>query len=517
MKTSLNLIAIGVSASFLSGCFSGNDRPEITVAKSELSQIVTSQAVLSASVTDKNDNLKEIRWQQVSGPTAATLHIDGKQDQTIEVDLPSIAGTYVFRITAEDKFKAKKEATFTVTAKSIEEAVFPKLDELLKQNFELANSMSSNMSALIDFNLPNVIWRGAQGETHQGTGVPMTTEHQFRIASISKTLSAAVTFKLIEQGRLSLDTTLAELVTNSDMPSGFVVDDFYDDGLQKAGGTLTVRQLLDQTSGLDDFISYLRDPSSPDSRALLEVLSGEDMNVPEVWHADLIIEEFLQRGMTKNRVNKPGELFNYTNTNTDLLAWAISKHFKKPFEQLLHELVLAPLNMSMTYMDLHEAKVGEGPVDHHFNIPEGSSVPPLLYGNHNILGLGVNTSFAWAGGGMVSTLDDLNRFFKALKDETWITDVNLNHELQNHWVMTDDEDGMKSYYGLALDKDVFPTYTIVGHSGFWGSNAVNVEPLNIRIVSWVSQANTNVIFNFERQAIQYIQDLGFNGKQPKVQ
>ncbi|WP_462173263.1 serine hydrolase domain-containing protein [Pseudoalteromonas xiamenensis] len=515
MKTSFHLVALGISASLLSGCFSGNHKPDIQVERPDLTQVVTSQAVLIASVTDKDNNLTEIRWQQVSGPTSAILHVEGKQDQSIEVDLPNIPGTYTFKITAEDKFKSKREATFTVKAQSVEEIIFPKLDELLKLNFESANAKTINMSALIDFNIPNVIWRGALGETHHGTGIPMTSDQQFRIASISKTLSAAVVFKLIEQGRLSLDTTLAELITNEDMPSGFVVDDFYDDGQQKYGGKLTVRQLLDQTSGLDDFISYLSDPDSPDSRAILEVLSGEDMNVPDIWHADLIIKEFLERGMTRNRIHKPGEAYNYTNTNIDLLAWAISKYLNKPFEQLLHEMVFTPLNMSMTYMDFHEAKVGEGPVDHYFYIPIESWIAPILSGNHNILELGVNTSFIWAGGGIISTLDDLNRFFKALKDQTFITEPALNQALQSHWIDVSDGTGDKSYYGLALEKEVFATYSVVGHYGFWGSSAVNVNPINIRIVSWIGQANTEVFFNFEQQAIKYIQDLGFNGKQPK--
>ena len=79
-------------------------------------------------------------------------------------------------------------------------------------------------------------WVGASGMRNIATADPMTTGTAFALASISKTFTAAVVLQLVEEGKLSLDQPVAPLLP------AFRLD-----------SRITVRMLLDHTSGLPDF------------------------------------------------------------------------------------------------------------------------------------------------------------------------------------------------------------------------------------------------------------------------
>ena len=80
------------------------------------------------------------------------------------------------------------------------------------------------------------IWRGTAGDADVATGVPVTPDTSFSVASVSKTFTAALILALVEDGRLSLDRS-----AKGYLPS-LPIDP-----------AITVRELLDHTSGLRDF------------------------------------------------------------------------------------------------------------------------------------------------------------------------------------------------------------------------------------------------------------------------
>ncbi|MBQ4839884.1 serine hydrolase domain-containing protein [Pseudoalteromonas luteoviolacea] len=512
-----NLVLPGLICSLLAGCNDDNHAPNIEVAQPNHSAIVTTQLSLTAVVSDKDNNLQDIKWRQISGPAQATLEVDGNKDQSIEVTLPAKAGEYIFEIEANDIWRLKEKSRFIVTAQSLEEAVFPQLDKLLSDTYSESTELVPGMQALIDFGIEGQVWRGAVGYRDKDDRVPLLVDTPFRIASISKTLSAGVTFSLIDEGVITLDTTLAELVSESDMPKGYQVEDFHVLNGVKRGGAITVRQLLDQTSGIEDFVSYLSDLNAPDTRSFQAALLGTGEDIPAVWHSDLLIEDLLRRGITQSLDNMPGEQHLYGNSNTDILAWALEQYTGKSFEQLLYERVYLPLGMNNTYMDQHEPARGDDKiVEHYFNISDVEHVPPALHGNHNIVALGVNTSFAWAGGGLVSTIDDLNLYFTALHQRTLVQDPKLNEAIQSHWMPIFSGENMSQSYGLALAKYQMNGFTSVGHSGFWGVNAAMVEPLGIRVITANHQVVSDSLYDFEYGAIQLLHNLGIKGVTPLV-
>jgi CubicO group peptidase (beta-lactamase class C family) len=80
------------------------------------------------------------------------------------------------------------------------------------------------------------MWRGTGGDADVAAGVPVTPDTSFSVASVSKTFTAALILALIEDGRLSLDGS-----AKGYLPS-LPIDP-----------AITVRELLDHTSGLRDF------------------------------------------------------------------------------------------------------------------------------------------------------------------------------------------------------------------------------------------------------------------------
>jgi CubicO group peptidase (beta-lactamase class C family) len=126
---------------------------------------------------------------------------------------------------------------------------------------------------------------------------PVTPEHVFQIGSISKSFAGLVTLRLVDAGKLNLDTEVRELLPQVPLPDGV---------------RITVRHLLTHTSGLaEDPPLFPRDGS-----------------------------ETLWLGFT------PGTQFSYSNLGYELLG-LIAEHLEQaPYPEVLARVVLAPLGLS---------------------------------------------------------------------------------------------------------------------------------------------------------------------------
>lgn len=514
MKRLFKPVCILLPSLVLAACGSNDHAPKIVIDETSYSAIATTHLVVSAEITDEDNDLDSIKWEQVKGPGTTEFIGQTIGSNKVVLKLPYEAGKYTYTVTATDKENLKNSRVINVDVNSLEEEVFNPLSTLLETTFAANQDVLMNMSSLIDFG-NGIVWQDAVGITNANSQQVMTPQHQYRIASISKTVSAAVTFKLIEQGLFTLDTPLSELLNDSDMPTGFTIDDLHQKAGSKHGSSITVRQLLDQSTGIEDFVSYLEDVNAPDTRAFIKALTQQNNNVPDIWTSDLIVQELLERGLTQNLNSMPGEAYLYGNSNTDLLAWTLEQFTGESFETLLEEHVFVPLDMQQTYMDYHQAKKGAGPVEHLFLVETDAPEYQLFVGNHNIMALDVNTSFAWAGGGLVSTLEDLNKFFKALTGDEYIKNEALRKELNEHWrkVSSEEEDqaGYTVHYGLALEKNTTLNYQTIGHSGFWGAYASHVTPLDVYIYSWAGQPSSDAAWVFQEAAIKLLHSKGIKG------
>ena len=519
-------LTISTILSILAGCGGAstghtvsNRPPVITIQRKQVTAMQNTQVQLSALVVDREGDDVDMQWTQVTGTEHAHIEFDTPEAMATTLTAPSTPGTYTLRFSATDQKGATVTAEATLVVESIEQYLAPQLEELMQSLYNEYQSDIANLAFMVNFKTEDYIWQGAAGQANLAQQTPMTVDHPFRIASISKTITAALALKFVEFGFFTLDTPISEILEDTDMPEGYTVADLHSHGGVKRGGSLTIRQFLDQSTGILDFVSYLTNPQAPDSLSIAAVLNpGSTAPIPALWSPQLIFQNILDRGLTKNLNHLPGEAYTYGNSNTDILGIVLEKVGGAPLHQLMENHIFSPLQMTDTYMDFHQPAKGQRPVDHFYlvnNETHGSNLPTYLYGNHNIKALNMNTSFAWAGGGIVSTLGDLNKLFSSIEDGSLITDTQLQSEWQN-WRGAFNQEN-EEYYALGrhhgqetfgINDDI--TYRYVGHTGAWGSYAFDIDPIGVRIIAWDSQAGTPISAEFISEVLHMLADLGFN-------
>ncbi|MFD5086583.1 serine hydrolase domain-containing protein [Kitasatospora sp. NPDC058406] len=216
----------------------------------------------------------------------------------------------------------------------------------------------------------------ARGVADLATGRPMRAEDRLRIGSVTKTFTATLVVQLAAEGRIGLDDTVERHLP------GLVRGNGHD------GGRITVRQLLQHTSGLPDYT---------------EALVGLPVDAWRFRHFEP--RELVAIGLTLPR---PEKAWSYSTTNSVIAGLLVEKVTGRPFEAELQRRIIGPLGLRDTYWPGDELRI-RGPhsrsyyVDH--AAPEGA---PRIDGTE------WNASFGGAGGALVSTPADVDRFFRAL-------------------------------------------------------------------------------------------------------
>jgi len=150
---------------------------------------------------------------------------------------------------------------------------------------------------------------------------PNNIDTIFEVASGSKAFVATGIMKLIEEGKLSLESTINNLL---------------DFDLKQISTTITVRQLLNHTSGIPD---YFDESVMDDMTELWAKFPCYLMRKP----SDMI-PTFVDKPMMYN----PGEKFQYNNTGYTVLAMIIEKITGMEFDKYLSKLIFEPCDMKST-------------------------------------------------------------------------------------------------------------------------------------------------------------------------
>ena len=139
----------------------------------------------------------------------------------------------------------------------------------------------------------------------------VNVDTNFRIASISKILTAVTVLKLVEQGQLELDEPIVGLIADS---LGVPLAD-------ERARSITIRQLLSHTSGISNFLKVFFDAGTYDQMGMLTVALGETL------------------------ASEPGSTFKYGNVSYVLLGKAIEQATGLSYQDATRQLVLAPLGL----------------------------------------------------------------------------------------------------------------------------------------------------------------------------
>ncbi|MFN5690735.1 serine hydrolase domain-containing protein, partial [Bradyrhizobium sp.] len=141
------------------------------------------------------------------------------------------------------------------------------IDRGLRQRAE-AGEIPGVVAVAADSN--GVIYEGAFGKRDLGRDDPMTTDSVFWIASMTKAITCAAGMQLVEQGRLSLDAPIGQVLPDLAAPK--VLDGFDAHGepiLRPARTAITLRHLMTHTAGFcydmwnGDMASYVQKAGTP--------------------------------------------------------------------------------------------------------------------------------------------------------------------------------------------------------------------------------------------------------------
>ena len=255
----------------------------------------------------------------------------------------------------------------------------------------------------------NVKYKNSYGFANLEYAVPVTSESSFKIASLTKPITAIAIIQLMEKKLISLDTPASH----------------YLNSLPKKWHTITVRQLLSHTSGLAD---YFQSP---------------DWSWRNSWRLDLNHEEFIKMNEKSPMLFKPGEKMKYCNTNYYLLGMLIEKLTGKRYSEYLVNHIFEPLEMTNSRLDNAKAIIA--------NRVSGYTLEDGELKNAEF----TSDTWAYSEGGVITTIEDLAKLESSLYTEKLIKRKNL--ELM--WTPTklndggiailgDNGAGKPNYYGL---------------------------------------------------------------------
>ncbi|RFS84544.1 class A beta-lactamase-related serine hydrolase [Actinomadura spongiicola] len=274
-------------------------------------------------------------------------------------------------------------------------------------------------------------WNGASGVADVQTRRPVKPDMRQRVGSITKTFVATAILQQVEKGRLELDA-----------PVGRYLPDVFPG---RHGKQVTVRMLLNHTSGLGDYL-LLAFPSLSD-------LSPESLD--ENRFRRLTPEQLITWGMQAPRTGEPGERYSYSNTNYVIAGRLLEKVTGTTAERYIDRNVIGKAGLKHTYFP-SRARVS-GPHSRLYESLYQHVEPPRDYSTYDV-------SWAWTAGALVSTMDDLNRFYRRLLTGELIGEDALAQMRRTVPVKDADGNVLKNY-GLGLYSTELPCGTFWGHDG----------------------------------------------------
>lgn len=207
------------------------------------------------------------------------------------------------------------------------------------------------------------------GDVATGSEVPV--DGQVRIGSNTKVFTSVVVLQLVGEGKIRLDAKI----------------DTYLPGLVRGEGIdgrrITVRQILQQTSGLPNYTNYL----------------GDDVRYFEP-------RELLDIALQHKADFDPGKKWAYSNTNYVLAGLLVQKVTGRSIAEEMDQRIIKEIGLRHTYFPAPgDATIREPHPKGYYQDAAGAPLVDVTE---------MDPSWAWSAGGMISTNSDLNRFFTAL-------------------------------------------------------------------------------------------------------
>ncbi|MDF0714696.1 serine hydrolase [Muricauda sp. 334s03] len=229
----------------------------------------------------------------------------------------------------------------------------------------------------------DIIYKKAFGLANIELQVPMETNHVFEIGSMTKQFTAVSILMLMEEGKLRLDDEITKYIP--DYPT--------------QGNVITIHHLLNHTSGIKNFTSVKG----------LNAIADNDMDPLEV------IDFFKNEPMDFD----PGEQFKYNNSGYFILGYIIEKASGMSYADFVVQRIFEKLGMSSSYYASHSRVVPNRASGYHKR-------EAYINSRH------ISYSIPFASGSLMSTVDDMFKWWEAIKNHELLSKETTNKAFTNY-------------------------------------------------------------------------------------
>lgn len=267
--------------------------------------------------------------------------------------------------------------------------------------------------ALVYVRTPTGVRSAAAGFANLNPRVTMLASHRYRVASVTKTFVSTVVLQLEAEEKLSVDDSVERWLP----------------GLVPNGTSITLRELLNHTSGLFDYV--------------------KDKRLGEAIYADpgrqWTPREILAVALLHGPLFAPGTNWSYSNTNYILLGLVIEVITGHTLADEFQTRIFGPLALDATSFPTGISI--DGSFAHGYLGPAGSLIDMTA----------IDPSVAWAAGGIVSNARDLTKFYSSLLKGRLLPAAQLN-EMKTGFPVV-------GVYGLGLQMTTTKCGRAFGHIG----------------------------------------------------
>ena len=226
-----------------------------------------------------------------------------------------------------------------------------------------------------------------KGSLETGQAPPMDGE--VRIGSNTKTFVAVVVMQMVQEGKVGLDEPIETYLP------GLIRGEGID------GAKITVRQLLQHTSGLPEYTDTYLSSKAAETENMQHYVPPRDL---------------LDTALGKPAQFEPGTQWKYTNTNYIVLGMLVERVSQRPVGEQIDQRIVKKLGLSHTYFPAPGEEKIRGTHPQGYHLSAEGKLEDITE---------MDPAWGWAAGAMVSTPSELNTFFQAVLDGRLLTQASI--------------------------------------------------------------------------------------------